>query len=327
MINRDKRIFIYTILCIAIITILIISIDLFTSVNKPVIQGTIECKSYVASSKITGRIDTIFVTEGDRVARGELLYTISTPELNNKLKQAEAVQSEARALQKEVDRGARKQQIDAARSMVEKAEAGVTFAQATFDRIARLYNKGVVARQQYDKAKAELEAMKANLLVAKAEYSLAKDGATTEQRDIVAAKYEEASSVVDEVNLYIDDGKVVSPATGIVSTITSNSGELVGTGFPVVTVLDTDNCWATFNIKETDMEQISYGKTLKVFIPVLHHWTEFEVYYIAPEADFATWTATRARGGFDIRTFEIRARCKDKNINILPGMSVLIYEI
>ena len=327
MINRDKRIFIYTILCIAIITILIISIDLFTSVNKPVIQGTIECKSYVASSKITGRIDTIFVTEGDRVARGELLYTISTPELNNKLKQAEAVQSEARALQKEVDRGARKQQIDAARSMVEKAEAGVTFAQATFDRIARLYNKGVVARQQYDKAKAELEAMKANLLVAKAEYSLAKDGATTEQRDIVAAKYEEASSVVDEVNLYIDDGKVVSPATGIVSTITSNSGELVDTGFPVVTVLDTDNCWATFNIKETDMEQISYGKTLKVFIPALHHWTEFEVYYIAPEADFATWTATRARGGFDIRTFEIRARCKDKNINILPGMSVLIYEI
>ena len=327
MISRDKSILIYTILCIAIITILIISLDLFTSVNEPTIQGTIECKSYIASSKIAGRIDTIFVSEGERVSRGELLYTISTPELNNKLKQAEAVQSEARALQKEVDRGARKQQIEAARSMVEKVEAGVTLAQATFDRIAQLYDKGVVARQQYDEAKAELEAMNANLLAAKAEYSLAQDGATSEQRDIVAAKYNEAGLIVDEVNLYIEDGKVRSPATGIVSTITSNSCELVGTGFPVITILDTENCWATFNIKETDMAHISYGKRLKVFIPALHHWADFEVYYIAPEADFATWTATRARNGFDIRTFEIRARCLDKNIEILPGMSVIIYEI
>lgn len=327
MIDRDKQIFIYTILCIAVITILVIVFDLFTSVNKPIIQGTIECKTHLASSKIAGRIDTIFVNEGEWVEQGELLYTISTPELNNKLKQAEAARSEARALQNEVDRGARKQQIEAARSMVEKAKAGTSLAQATFDRIARLYDKGVVARQQYDEAKAELEAMNANLLAAKAEYSLAKDGATTEQREIVAAKYSEASSIVDEVNLYINDGKVYAPASGRVSTITSNSGELVGTGFPVVTILGTNECWATFNIKEDDMEQIEYGKQIKVFIPALRSWADFEVYYIASQADFATWTATRARGGFDIRTFEIRAKCLDKELKILPGMSVIIHEI
>ena len=327
MIDRDKRVFIYTILCIAIITILVITFDLFTSVNKPVIQGCIECKTYLVSSKIAGRIDSIFVAEGDWVERGELLYTISTPELDNKLKQVEALRQEAKAFRDEVERGARKQQIEAARSMVEKAKAGASLAQTTFDRISRLYSKGVVARQQYDEAIAELEAMNANLLAANAEYSLALAGATSEQREIVAAKYSEASSVVDEVNIYIGDSKVTAPASGIVSTITSNSGELIGTGFPVITITNTDECWATFNIREDEMEQIEYGKRFKAFIPALKSWAEFNVYYIASEADFATWTATRARGGFDIKTFEIRAKCRDKSLKILPGMSVIIYKI
>ena len=327
MIDKDKRVFIYTILCIAIITILVITLDLFTSTNKPVIQGSVECKTYLVSSKIAGRIDSIFVDEGDWVERGELLYTISTPELDNKLKQVEALRQEAKAFRDEVERGARQQQIEAARSMVEKAKAGASLAQTTFDRISRLYSKGVVARQQYDEAIAELEAMNANLLAANAEYSLALAGATSEQREIVAAKYSEASSVVDEVNLYIGDSKVTAPSSGIVSTITSNSGELIGTGFPVITITNTDECWATFNIREDEMEQIEYGKRFKAFIPALKSWAEFNVYYIASEADFATWTATRARGGFDIKTFEIRAKCMDKSLKILPGMSVIIYKI
>ena len=325
--TKSKRYIIYTILSIAILVILIVTIDHFTTVNRPIIQGTIECKTHIASSKIAGRIDSIFINEGDWVERGERLYTISTPELDNRLKQAEAIRSEAKALQQEVDKGARKEQIEAAYSMVNKAEAGVTLAQATYNRTKRLYSKGVVARQQYDEAKANLEAMVANLHAAKAEYNLAKDGATQEQKDIVAAKYSEAQSVVDEVNLYIGDGDVTAPSSGRVSAIISTSGDLVSAGYPVVTILGLDNCWATFNIKESEMEHIGYGTQLNGYIPALDCWAEFTVYYIAPEANFATWTAIRARGGFDIRTFEIRARCEDQALEILPGMSVIIYDI
>lgn len=325
--KRSKKIVIYSVFSIIILAILIIITKHFTDVNRPIIQGTVECKTHIASSKIAGRIDSIFVAEGDWVERGELLYTISTPELDNKLKQAEALRNEAKALNREVDRGARKQQIEAAHSMVEKAEAGMALAQATFERVARLYSKGVVPRQQYDEAKANLEAMTANHQVASAEYSLALAGATSDEKDIVAAKLDEATAVVEEVNLYINDSKVYAPASGIVSSITSNEGELIGTGYPTVIILGTDDCWATFNIKEDEMNKITYSSHMRGYIPALDKWAEFEVYYIASEADFATWTATRARGGFDIRTFEIRARCTDKSLKILPGMSVIIYEI
>lgn len=325
--KRGKIVIIYSILSIIILAILVVIAKHFTNVNKPIIQGRVECKTYIASSKIAGRIDTIFVNEGDWVERGELLYTISTPELNNKLKQAEALRNEAKALNREVDRGARKQQIEAARSMVEKAEAGMTLARATFERIARLYSKGVIPRQQFDEAKANLEAMTANHQIANAEYSLALAGATSDEKDIVAAKLDEASAVVEEVNLYINDGKVYAPSSGIVSSITSNEGELIGTGYPTITILGIGDCWATFNIKEDEMYKITYDSRMQGYIPALREWAEFEVYYIASEADFASWTATRARGDFDIRTFEIRARCTDKSLRILPGMSVIIYKI
>lgn len=323
----SKKIFIYTILSAIILAILVITTKHFTDVNQPVIQGMVECKTHIPSSKIAGRIDSIFVSEGDRVERGTLLYTLSTPELNNELRQVEALRNEAKALNREVDKGARKQQIEAAYSMVKKAEAATSLAQATFERVERLYNKGVVPRQQYDEAKANLEVMSANYQAAKAEYSLAKAGATSEQKEIVASKVNEATAAVDQVNLYISDGRVYAPASGIVSTITSNEGELIGTGFPVVTILGVDECWATFNIREDEMSKISYGSRVHGYIPAIDKWAEFEVYYIASEADFATWTATRARGGFDIRTFEIRVKPVDQSLKILPGMSIIIHEI
>ena len=46
--------------------------------------------------------------------------------------------------------------------------------------------------------------------------------------------------------------------------------------------------------------------------------------YIAPQADFATWAATRTQGGFDIRTFAIKAKPVSEVENMRPGMSVLV---
>ena len=42
------------------------------------IQGTVECTTYKASSKVPGRIDGMKVSQGDRVEKGQLLYTLST---------------------------------------------------------------------------------------------------------------------------------------------------------------------------------------------------------------------------------------------------------
>ena len=46
--------------------------------------------------------------------------------------------------------------------------------------------------------------------------------------------------------------------------------------------------------------------------------------YTSAQAVFATWAATRTQGGFDIRTFAIKARPVSHVENMRPGMSVLV---
>ena len=237
---------------VIIVSVVLISWYLRRS-TPTLIQGTVECTTYKASSKVPGRIDDMKVEQGDRVEKGQLLYTLSTPELEAKLRQAEAVKSAAAALDQAAIAGARK-----------------------------------------------------------------------EDKEAAAARVRQAEGAVSEVESYISDAMVYSPVTGEVSTIIAEQGELVGSGYPVVAILDMSDMWVTFNIKETLLPAIRVGTRMSGYVPALGYDVEFEVTYIAVQADFATWSATRTQGGFDIRTFAVKAKPTTHIENMRPGMSVLV---
>ena len=116
-----KKSTIVTIILIAAAVVLgVIFISWYLRKATPLyIQGTVECTTYKASSKVPGRIEEMKVEEGQHVTKGELLYTLSTPELNAKLQQAEAVKSAASAMDQKALTGARIQQKEAALNLWE----------------------------------------------------------------------------------------------------------------------------------------------------------------------------------------------------------------
>ena len=321
-----KRSNIYGVVAAAAVILLSVAlISWYLTKRSPMlIQGTVECTTYKASSKVPGRIDAMKVAEGDRVEKGQLLYVLSTPELDAKLAQAEAVKSAAAALDAAAVAGARIQQIEAALNMWEKAQAGLELARKTYERVKNLYDQGVVPTQKLDEATANYEAMKATAQAAKAQYDMAADGARKEDKEAAAARVRQAEGAVSEVESYIGDAMVYSPVTGEVSTIVAQQGELVGSGYPVVAILDRSDLWVTFNIKETLLPKIKVGTRMTAYVPALDRDVELEVSYIAVQADFATWAATRTQGGFDIRTFAIKARPVSHVENMRPGMSVIV---
>lgn len=322
--NKGKVIIISSLLLGIIAVVVIVISRHYDGRNERVIEGRIEADEYHASSKIAGRISAMYVAEGDWVNRGELLYTISTPELDAKLAQVEALRREAEAMNEQVDMGARIEQIEAAHSLLQQASAGRELAAKSFRRVEELYFKGVVPRQQYDEARTNLEAMAATEQAARAQYDLVLAGATKEQREAVAAKVAQAQGAVEEVDAYISDAHIYAPVSGRVSVVAAHEGELVGAGYPVVTILDVASSWATFNIREDDLHGIAVGDCFKGYLPALERDCEFEIYYIASEADYATWNSTRAKGGFDLRSFEVRARPASGDVEPLPGMSVIV---
>lgn len=321
-----KRSNIYGVVAAAAVILLSVAlISWYLTKRSPMlIQGTVECTTYKASSKIPGRIDDMKVAEGDRVEKGQLLYVLSTPELDAKLAQAEAVKSAAAALDAAAVAGARIQQIEAALNMWEKAQAGLELARKTYERVKNLYDQGVVPAQKLDEATANYEAMKATAQAAKAQYDMAADGARKEDKEAAAARVRQAEGAVSEVESYIGDAMVYSPVAGEVSTIVAQQGELVGSGYPVVAILDMSDLWVTFNVKETLLPKIKVGTRMTAYVPALDRDVELEVSYIAVQADFATWAATRTQGGFDIRTFAVKARPTGDAGQLRPGMSVLV---
>ena len=321
-----KRSNIYGVVAAAAVILLSVAlISWYLTKRSPMlIQGTVECTTYKASSKVPGRIDAMKVAEGDRVEKGQLLYVLSTPELDAKLAQAEAVKSAAAALDAAAVAGARIQQIEAALNMWEKAQAGLELARKTYERVKNLYDQGVVPTQKLDEATANYEAMKATAQAAKAQYDMAADGARKEDKEAAAARVRQAEGAVSEVESYIGDAMVYSPVTGEVSTIIAQQGELVGSGYPVVAILDMSDLWVTFNVKETLLPKIKVGTRMTAYVPALDRDVELEVSNIAVQADFATWAATRTQGGFDIRTFAVKARPTGDAGQLRPGMSVLV---
>ena len=321
-----KRINIAAVMLAVIVAVVAISFFGWWLVRREplLVQGCVECRTYNASSKIAGRIDTMYVIEGQRVRKGEVLYRLTTPELATKLLQAEAMHSAAEALDRKALSGARIQQIEAACNIWQKAMAGRDLAEKSLARVKNLYREGVVPAQTLDEAIANFEAMEATAKAAKAEYDLALAGASVEDKQAAAAQVEQAQGVVDEVEVYLRDAVVYAPVSGEVSTVVAESGELVGSGMPVVTILDLEDIHVLFNIKETMLPNIRQGVRFEGYVPALDRYVPFEVSYISPQADFATWSATRTRGGFDIRTFAVKAEPIEQVWGLRPGMSVIV---
>ena len=284
--------------------------------DKVTVQGFVEQRSLRLASKVAGRIEKMFVEEGDSVRVGDTLYIISTPELNAKLQQVRAMLSVAKALETKANAGTRKPIIRSAHDMWRKAQAGVMIAQQTYDRVQRLCDEGVTTLQKRDEAYAALEA-------ARATEQAAVEGASPEDKAAAAAQVREAQGAVEEVARYMADRVVRSPVDGVVATVVANAGEIVGSGYPAVIVAENGTAKAYFNIPETLLSQISVGEKFDAKIPALGQKMAFEVSCISVEADYATQSATSARGDFDIRTFEVQMRPLEC-APLRAGMSVLI---
>ncbi len=313
----------------AIITALVIFL-IYTTwlLSKPravEIQGYAEATQVKVSSKLTGRIDSIAVQKGSFINRGDLLYTIESPEIEAKYNQAEAVRAAAEAQNMKAKKGAVEEDIDAAFNTYLKANAALEFAQKSHVRISNLHAQGVVPAQKLDEMEMQLKVAEKTAAAAKAIWEKAKRGTRDEDKSAAEAMLKQAEAVISEVSSFINETKIIAPISGEVSNILAERGELSPAGFPIITLMDLNDLWFIFNIKEDQMPSFKMEKNISVRVPALGNKSiDLKVSYISPMADFATWNATKMSGDFDMRTFEIHARPTENVEGLRPGMSALI---
>jgi HlyD family secretion protein len=306
--------------------VLIISfVGYWVSKPKPhVIQGEVEASDYRISCMVPGHVTELYCREGQQVRKGDTVAFIDSPQVRAKLAQAQAARSAAMAQSNKASNGARREQIAGAYELWQQALVQEDVMKRSLERMQKLYDQKVVAAQKYDEVKARYEASAAQARAAKSQYDMALSGARNEDKAAAAALVHQAEGAIQEVDSYLNELYLVSPADGIISSIYPKQGELVGQGSPVMTVTDLQDVWFTFNIREDQLHGMNVGDELTVSVPALDGATlQASVNYMAVRESYATWRATREAGEYDTKTFEVRLRPDEYVAGLRPGMTAL----
>jgi HlyD family secretion protein len=288
------------------------------------VQGMADADNINVAAKITARVASLRVREGDRVSAGQALFELTSPEASARRRQATAALDGARALQSKALEGARTEEIRAALANWRRAVAAAELAQSTLRRISALFEQNVVTRQRQEEAQAQANSAAEAAAAARAQYDEALAGARQQDRQAAGAQVRQAEGAVAEAEAAYDEVVGRAPSAGEVEKKLADVGELVPAGYPVFTLVALDEMWVALFLREDEFRGMRIGRTLVGDIPALGiAHAQFRVYYVSPAGDFATWRATRQSAGYDVKTFEIRARPVQPIADFRPGMSVL----
>lgn len=322
--RENKTLVMSFVILIAFIAIIGVIGYFVLSPSELILQGEVEANEVRVSGKLAGRILDLKAKEGDFVEKGQVLVLIDSPEIKAKKVQATSVEQAAQAISNKAQKGTRQETIAAAKQQYERAKAAAEYATKSYQRMKNLYEKKVIAAQKFDEVEAQYKAAVAQEQAALSQYQMAVNGAQQEDKQAAAAQVNQAKGAVMEVNSYINETSLIAPISGEISEIFPKVGELVGTGSPLMTIVDLNDIWVTFNVREELLSKIKMGDTLSATVPALDKIVKLKVNYIKALGSYATWKATKLTDEYDTKTFEVKAVPVEKVNGFRPGMSVIV---
>ncbi len=221
----------------------------FTSIPELAeVSGTVRSRnSALISARIPGTVRRIYVTEGDRVARGSLLLTVEA--LENTAGAAGAAYA-----------------VEEAQRAVDEALTRKKLADVTFERFARLYGEQAATRQEFDTRKAERDMANQGLGRARARLAQARESAR-------------AAAVVAEYS------RVTAPMKGIVTGKSVDAGATVFPGMPLLTVEDEGQYRLEVSVPETLLGKVRTGEAVPVSIDGLGRDSSGRIVEVVPKVD------------------------------------------
>ena len=289
------------------------------------VQGEVDATRLDIAARVDGRVGEIPVVRGQDVAAGAVLVKIDNPETIAKRAQAIAAKTVAEAQLANVRAGTRAEVIAARKAAVERAEASVVLAQKTFERTRQLAEHDNAPKARLDQTTDALHESQRVLDQAKSAHEQAVNGYTREEHQIAEANVVKAAADIEAVQSIVDQMTVYAPVASQVYQRNVEPGEYVSPGVPLVTLINLNDLWIHFDLREDLVKTLKVGDRFAVRIPALaERRLTVEVKLIAPKGEYASWRATRSTGDFDLRTFSIRAYPVDKVPELRPGMSAYL---
>ncbi|MBE7385901.1 MAG: efflux RND transporter periplasmic adaptor subunit [Leptolyngbya sp. SIO1E4] len=261
-----------------------------------------------------GELVSVLVEEGDRVSAGQPLAQLDIQNLQTRRQQLAAQKLEAEARLLELERGARQEDIAAARAEVRDIESQLELQEIQRSRREFLYERGAISREQLDEFVFGAETLEARLDRAQSNLNELLNGTRPEQILAQQAVVQQLAASVADVDVDISKSTLKAPFDGIVSARQVDEGAVVGAGQSVVRLVENEAPEARIGLPENVASRLQVGESVTVNLDTERY--SATVKSLLPEVDAETRT--------QVVVFQIEAAAI---ATVNPGQTVRIEMI
>ena len=311
------------------------------------LTGIVATDDVQVSSQVQGRMQKLLVRQGDTVKKGQLLAVILPEELRadkvyyekserESAAQVEQAKADLKLQEEQTTEQIRQATANLAMSnaQVKQAEADMEYARLTFNRSRAMRDRNINSQQDYEQARTTFDANKAHVesLAKQAKASVAALALARANADQVKARraalaasiqhLAAAGAQAEKAGVVLGYTEIRAPIDGIVNVRAALQGEVVSPGQGIVSLVDPDDLWVRADVEESYIDRIHLGDKMKVRLPSAAT-REGTVFFRGVDADYATQRDV-SRTKRDIRTFEVRLRCDNRDRALALGMTAYV---
>ncbi|MFT3827494.1 MAG: efflux RND transporter periplasmic adaptor subunit [Chitinophagaceae bacterium] len=272
--------------------------------NDPI--GMVDATSVDVAAEFPGRLDSLFVSQGDTVTTGQLLGVLRTNEIEAIRSQALAAVDAAKGQLELLQQGPRKELVSASDKLYQIAEQQYDLFSKTYDRMQRLYNADVISGQEKDIFYFKYQAAQKEMETAKLNLEMLQKGTRPEVLKSAQAIVKQAEQAYELTKALKENTRIYAPANGVITSLVIHQGEIVSIGYPIMSVEKQHSFILRFNIRQDMAARFKPGTTATVKVPGCQPETfDVVVATVAPSLTFANWVPSKDKGSFELRTFTI----------------------
>jgi HlyD family secretion protein len=232
--------------------------------SVPTWNGYIEEDYTYAAAPSGGTIESIAVAEGQLVRKGETLFVLESSQQRAQYDAAKARADAAQATLDNLKTGSRQEEIDVTKAALEKAEADLNLAQKNLERSEDLFKRGLIPMAKLDQDKATVKTAQAAVDQLKAQLKVQELPARDAQQIAAEANLAAAQADAATAKATLENRTVTSPAAGRVERLFFKTGEVAGTGVPVLSISAADALKVEFYVNEGDRPKFELGQQVAV---------------------------------------------------------------
>ncbi|MGH9501725.1 MAG: efflux RND transporter periplasmic adaptor subunit [Terriglobales bacterium] len=285
-------------------------------------SGEIRPKTYVnIGANAFGKITRLYVKEGDRVRKGQLLAQLENVQSSADVNATQAGLEAART-----DAIAANAALNTSAADLNRAQSDYERAQLDWTRAQGLYKDALIAKSDYDSRKATWQMAQAGVAQAQARVAQAKAQKDSADRHIAqnAANLTHAADVLQKTTY-------TAPYSGMITNLPVREGETVvigiqnSPGSTLMTLADMSVITAEVKVDETDIVNVRLGQAAEVSIDAIPKKTfkavVTEIGNNAIVRSTGVSTSQQTSASQEAKDFKVVVTLQDPPENLRPGLS------